>query len=302
MKIIAFDVGGTAIKYGMVDENFKVLFSEEIPTRTYKDADNMVMAAIDAKLQEYAGQYAAIGISTAGQVDFANGVINDGVGNIPNYNNSNLRGVFEAKYNVPVAVDNDVNCAGIGEAQFGAGRGVDEFLCLTYGTGVGGCIYMNGDVYRGSKFAGGEFGHMPTHAGGRPCTCGRIGCYEAYAACRVFTNAVSERMGRKMTGREIFKEENLKNPIIIEEIDKWENEIVHGLRGLCYIFNPSLIVLGGGIMSEDLLIEHIREKLDAVIERNYKHVRVEKAQLRNKAGMLGAAWLASERLKNWKKD
>jgi len=301
MKIIAFDVGGTAIKFGMVDENFEVLFSEEIPTNTYKDTDNMVMAAIDAKLQEYAGQYAAIGISTAGQVDFEHGVINDGVGNIPNYNHSNLRGDFEAKYNVPVAVDNDVNCAGIGEAHFGAGRGADEFLCLTYGTGVGGCIYMNGDVYRGSKYAGGEFGHMATHADGRPCTCGRIGCYEAYAACRVFTNAVSERMGKKMTGRDIFKEENLKNPIIIEEIDKWENEIVVGLRNLCYIFNPSLIVLGGGIMSEDLLIEHIREKLDAQIEANYKHVRVEKAQLRNKAGMLGAAWLASERLKTWNK-
>ncbi len=301
MKIMAFDVGGTAIKFGLVDENFEVLVSGEVPTNTYKDTDNMVMAALDAKLAEYVGQFDAIGISTAGQVDFANGVINDGVGNIPNYNHSNLRGFFEAKYNVPVAVDNDVNCAAIGEAQFGAAQGESDFLCLTYGTGVGGCIYINGDVYRGSKYAGGEFGHMATHKDGRPCTCGRIGCYEAYAACRVFTNAVSERMGKKMTGREIFKEENLKNPIIIEEIDKWEDEIALGLRNLCYIFNPSLIVLGGGIMSEDLLIGHIREKVDAQLEPNYKHVRIEKAQLRNKAGTLGAAWLASERLKNWNK-
>ncbi len=302
MKIMAFDVGGTAIKFGLVDENFEILVSGEVPTNTYKDTDNMVVSALDAKLAEYAGQFDAIGISTAGQVDFANGVINDGVGNIPNYNHSNLRGVFEAKYNVPVAVDNDVNCAAIGEAQFGAARGESDFLCLTYGTGVGGCIYINGDVYRGSKYAGGEFGHMATHKDGRPCTCGRIGCYEAYAACRVFTNSVSERMGKKMTGREIFKEENLKNPIIIEEIDKWEDEIALGLRNLCYIFNPSLIVLGGGIMSEDLLIGHIREKVDAQLEPNYKHVRIEKAQLRNKAGTLGAAWLASERLNNWKKD
>lgn len=301
MKFIVFDVGGTAIKFGMVDENFEVLFSEEIPTNTYKDADNMVMKAMEVKLEEYAGQYDAVGISTAGQVDFANGVINDGVGNIPNYNHSNLRGVFETKFNVPVAVDNDVNCAAIGEAHFGAARGENDFLCLTYGTGVGGCIYINGDVYRGSKYAGGEFGHMATHKDGRPCTCGRIGCYEAYAACRVFTTSVSERMGKPMNGREIFMEENLKNPIIIEEIDKWEDEIALGLRNLCYIFNPSLIVLGGGIMSEDLLIGHIREKVDAQLETNYKHVRIEKAQLRNKAGMLGAAWLASERLKSWNK-
>lgn len=301
MKIIAFDVGGTAIKFGMVDENFEVLFSEEFPTNEFEDTDNMVMYAMEAKLREYEGQYDAIGISTAGQVDFENGVIHDGVGNIPNYNHSDLRGTFEKLFNVPVAVDNDVNCAAIGEAHFGAAKGAKDFLCLTYGTGVGGCIYINGDVYRGSKFAGGEFGHMATHKDGRPCTCGRIGCYEAYAACRVFTKSVSDRMGKKMNGREIFMEENLKNPVIIEEMDNWEDEIALGLRNLCYIFNPSLIVLGGGIMSEDLLLGHIRHKVNAQLEPNYKHVKIEKAQLGNKAGMLGAAWLASERLKIWNK-
>ena len=301
MKIIVFDVGGTAIKFGLVDENFEVLFSEEFPTNTYKDTDNMVMKAMEVKLQEYAGQYDAIGISTAGQVNVITGVIHDGVGNIPNYNYSDLCGTFEPQFNVPVAVDNDVNCAAIGEAHFGAAKGESDFLCLTYGTGVGGAIFINGDVYRGSKFAGGEFGHMATHKDGRLCTCGRIGCYEAYAACRVFTTAVSERMGKPMNGREIFEPENLKNPIIMEEIDKWEDEIALGLRNLCYIFNPSLIVLGGGIMSEELLLEHIREKVNAQLEDNYKHVRIEKAQLRNKAGMMGAAYLASEKLKNWNK-
>ena len=301
MKIITFDVGGTAIKFGMVDENFEVLFSEEFPTNEFEDTDNMVMYAMESKLRQYEGEYDAIGISTAGQVDFENGVIHDGVGNIPNYNHSDLRGTFEKLFNVPVAVDNDVNCAAIGEAHFGAAKGAKDFLCLTYGTGVGGCIYINGDVYRGSKFAGGEFGHMATHKDGRPCTCGRIGCYEAYAACRVFTKAVSDRMGRMMTGREIFEEENLKNPIIIEEMDKWEDEIALGLRNLCYIFNPSLIVLGGGIMSETLLLGHIRHKVNMQLEPNYKHVKIEKAQLGNKAGMLGAAWLASERLKIWNK-
>ena len=301
MQIITFDVGGTAIKFGMVDENFEVLFSEEFPTNEFEDTDNMVMYAMEAKLREYEGQYDAIGISTAGQVDFENGMIHDGVGNIPNYNHSDLRGTFERIFNVPVAVDNDVNCAAIGEAHFGAAKGAKDFLCLTYGTGVGGCIYINGDVYRGSKYAAGEFGHMATHKDGRPCTCGRIGCYEAYAACRVFTKSVSDRMGKKMNGREIFQEENLKNPIIIEEMDKWEDEIALGLRNLCYIFNPSLIVLGGGIMSEILLLGHIRHKVNMQLEPNYKHVKIEKAQLGNKAGMLGAAWLASERLKTWNK-
>ncbi len=301
MRIITFDVGGTAIKFGMVsgvdEQNFELLFSTEIPTTMYNDGENMVMNALDKKLEEFYGQYDAIGISTAGQIDFDKGEVHDGVGNIPNYNHSKIRETFENKYNIPVVVDNDVNCAGIGEAHYGAAVGYDDFLCLTYGTGLGGCIYQNGDVYRGSKFAAGEFGHMATHAGGRQCTCGRIGCYEAYAACRVFTEAVSERMGRKMTGREIFEPENLSNPIIVEELDKWENEIALGLRNLCYIFNPRLIVLGGGIMSEDLIIQHVREKVYAQLEQNYLHVKIEKAQLGNKAGMLGAAWLANQRYK-----
>lgn len=301
MKIIVFDVGGTAIKFGMVDENFEMIFSGEIPTQEFEHKSNMVMAALESRLDEFRGRYDAIGVSTAGQIDFANGRIVGGVANIPDYFGSEIRKVFEDKYEVPVAVDNDVNCAGIGEAHFGAAKGYDDFLCLTYGTGVGGCIYTNGDVYRGSKFAAGEFGHMATHKDGRMCTCGRIGCYEAYASCRVFTDAVSKRMGRPMTGREIFEPENINNPIVVEELDKWEDEIALGLRNLCYIFNPTLIVLGGGIMAEDLIIKHVTEKLYAQLEENYLHVKIEKAQLRNRAGMFGAAYLASEKLKTWSK-
>lgn len=301
MKIIVFDVGGTAIKFGLVDGNFEMIFSGEIPTQEFNHKENMVMAALESTLDEFRGRYDAIGVSTAGQIDFENGKVVGGTGNIPNYYGSEIRKRFEEKYEVPVAVDNDVHCAGIGEAQFGAAKGCDDFLCLTYGTGVGGCIYINGDVYRGSKYAGGEFGHMVTHADGKDCTCGRKGCYEAYASCRTFTDAVSARMGRPMTGREIFEPENINNPIIVEELDKWEDEIALGLRNLCFIFNPSLIVLGGGIMSEDLIIKHVREKLYAQLEENYLHVKIEKAQLRNRAGMFGAAYLAGERLKTWSK-
>lgn len=300
MNIMAFDIGGTAIKYGLIDENFNIVVSDEMPTNAFFGAQ-AVVKSIEKKLDEYSGQFNAIGISTAGQVDFATGVIVYGSDNIPGCSGLDFRGIFGEKYGVPVAVDNDVNCAGMGEAHFGAGRGEDSFLCLTYGTGVGGCIYWNGDVYRGAKSAAGEFGHMATHAGGRECTCGRKGCYEAYASCRALTDVVSERFDRYMSGREIFKEENLKNPIIIEELDNWENEIVNGLVSLCYIFNPTLIVMGGGIMSEDLLIGHIREKLYERVGVNYRGVRVEKAQLRNKAGLLGAAYIAKERLENLSK-
>ena len=298
MGILVFDIGGTAIKYGIVSENFEILESNEMPTANEGEAANakIVLQNLDRVMAEYKGKYNAIGISTAGQVDFERGYIVYGTDNIPGFSDTDMRGIFEAKYGVPVAVDNDVNCACLGEAHFGAGRGSDYFICLTYGTGVGGAIYLNGDLLRGAKSAAGEFGHMMTHAGGAQCNCGRKGCYEAYASCRALTNKVSEHFGRYVSGREIYEPQMLEDPFIQQAISDWEDEIVNGLVSLSYIFNPPLIVLGGGIMSEEQLVNNIRKKLIESVGINYQSVQVEKAQLKNKAGMLGAAYIANERL------
>ena len=302
MGILVFDIGGTAIKYGLVSDDFEILESKEMPTaKAGEDANaKTVLENLSGVMVEYQGKYDAIGISTAGQVDFERGYIVYGTDNIPGFSDTDMRGIFESRFGVPVAVDNDVNCAGLGEAHFGAGRGSDYFICLTYGTGVGGAIYLNGDILRGAKSAAGEFGHMLTHAGGAECTCGRKGCYEAYASCRALTDRVSEHFGRYVSGREIFEPEKLEHPFIKQALDDWENEIVNGLVSLSYIFNPPLIVLGGGIMSEELLVNHIREKLIARVGVNYQSVKLEKAQLRNKAGMLGAAYIAKQRLDSLK--
>lgn len=302
MGILVFDIGGTAIKYGLASENFEILESYEMPTANEGEAANAkaVLQNLDRVMAEYKGKYNAIGISTAGQVDFERGYIVYGTDNIPGFSDTDMRGIFEAKYGVPVAVDNDVNCACLGEAHFGAGRGSDYFICLTYGTGVGGAIYLNGDLLRGAKSAAGEFGHMMIHAGGAQCNCGRKGCYEAYASCRALTNRVSEHFGRYVSGREIYEPQMLADPFVQQAISDWEDEIVNGLISLSYIFNPSLIVLGGGIMSEEVLVNNIRKKLMANVGINYQSVQVEKAQLKNKAGMLGAAYIAKERLESQK--
>lgn len=302
MGILVFDIGGTAIKYGLASENFEILESYELPTANEGEAANAkaVLQNLDRVMAEYKGKYNAIGISTAGQVDFERGYIVYGTDNIPGFSDTDMRGIFEAKYGVPVAVDNDVNCACLGEAHFGAGRGSDYFICLTYGTGVGGAIYLNGDLLRGAKSAAGEFGHMMIHAGGAQCNCGRKGCYEAYASCRALTNRVSEHFGRYVSGREIYEPQMLADPFVQQAISDWEDEIVNGLISLSYIFNPSLIVLGGGIMSEEVLVNNIRKKLMANVGINYQSVQVEKAQLKNKAGMLGAAYIAKERLESQK--
>lgn len=302
MGFLVFDIGGTAVKYGLVSDSFEILDSKEMPTANEGESANAqtVLQNLEKVMTEYKGQYDAIGISTAGQVDFERGYIVYGTDNIPGFSDTDMRGIFESKFGVPVAVDNDVNCAGLGEAHFGAGKDSDYFICLTYGTGVGGAIYLNGDIFRGFKSAAGEFGHMMIHAGGAQCTCGRKGCYEAYASCRALTDRVSEHFGRYVSGREIFEPHMLEDPFIKQALGDWEDEIVNGLVSLSYIFNPPLIVLGGGIMSEELLVNHIREKLIANVGVNYQSVKIEKAQLKNKAGMLGAAYIAKQRLDSLK--
>lgn len=118
-------------------------------------------------LRDFSG-FGRIGISTAGQVNPETGCIVYANENLPAYTGCNVKKFFEDRFGVPTAVENDVNAAAIGEAAFGAGQGFSDFLCLTYGTGIGGAIVLNGSVYRGATCSAGEFGHLVTHAGGKP--------------------------------------------------------------------------------------------------------------------------------------
>ena len=147
-------------------------------------------------------------------------------------------------------------------------------------------------MFTGTSFSAGEFGHIVTHAGGRSCTCGGCGCYEAYASAGALVRDVSEKTGRSMNGREIFAE--FDNPEIRAVIDNWIDEIVIGLKSLVYIFNPSLIVAGGGIMNEAYITDEVNKRLQSVLMNSFRKVRVVKAQMGNDANKLGAAYLASK--------
>jgi len=133
---------------------------------------------------------------------------------------------------------------------------------------------------------------MVTHAGGISCTCGGCGCYEAYASVSALVKAVEKKTGKSLNGREIF--ENFGNPVIRNVIDGWIDEIVVGLKGLVHIFNPALIVAGGGIMNEQYIIDEINIRLQKELMPSFKSVKVVKAEMGNDANKIGAAFLASK--------
>lgn len=290
MKILVFDIGGTEIKYALCDENFNLTDKKSVPTNAYEGGKRLIERVVEIA-KTYSG-IDRIGISTAGQVDSEKGMIVFATDSIPGYTGVQIKQTVEAEIGVPCAVENDVNSAALGEAYFGAAKGEDNFLCLTYGTGIGGAIFLEGKLFKGNGCSAGEFGHFVTHAGGKSCTCGGCGCYEAYASSGALVRAVKAKTGRDLNGREIFAE--FDNPEIRTVIDEWIDEIVVGLKGLVYIFNPSLIVAGGGIMNEKYITDEINIRLTAELMPSFRCAKVVKAQAGNDANLLGAAYLAAK--------
>ena len=276
MKIIAVDIGGTSIKSGLFTDG--VLGHKRNTPNDGKLGAALLLQTTHGIIESY-GSCNGIAISTAGQVDTATGTIRYANENIPQYTGTNLRQIFGDAYGVPVAVENDVNAAALGEFAFGAAKGHPDFLCLTYGTGVGGAIVLDGKIFRGIAGSAGEFGHIITHGK-------QGGFYEKYASTSALIGSVSLFRPDLTDGREIMKQ--LTDPRIKSAFDAWVDEVLFGLAGLIHIFNPGLIVLGGGIMDNHEITDAIRCRLPDYIMPSYADVSVVPAQLGNDAGLYGA--------------
>ena len=294
MKILVFDIGGTSIKHGYCIDNVLENICET-PTDAKKGGRHVVDTIISL-IKEQNG-YDAIGISTAGQVNFENGSIIYANSNIPGYTGMQIREELESLFHVPVAVENDVNSAALGEAIYGAGRPFENFLCLTYGTGVGGAIIQDKAVYHGSSFSAAEFGAIVTHSDERKGLEDFYnGCYERYASTTALVKKAMEYDASLDNGRKIFAQ--MDDPQVMNILDAWVDEIMMGLATLTHIFNPSCIIVGGGIMVQPLIIKKINEKKNQYIMPSFAHVKILPAELGNSAGLLGANHIAVKLLNN----
>lgn len=289
MNILVFDIGGTSVKYGLCCGD-KLLWHKECPTNA-KLGGRYVLDRVIEIAKGIEEPFSAIGISTAGQVDHKEGRIIYANENIPGYTGMEIRKELEDIFHVPVAVENDVNSAAIGEGAFGAGREEGDFLCLTYGTGIGGAIVIDKEVYHGSSSSAAEFGAIVTHAeekikGNDPFD----GCYERYASTTALVKMASAYDPELTDGKKIFARKNEDS--VKKILDLWVDEILLGLSTLIHIFNPSCIVLGGGVMAEPVVTELINRNIGRFIMSSYSHVKIVKAELGNTAGLMGAAYLA----------
>ncbi|NLL70768.1 MAG: ROK family protein [Epulopiscium sp.] len=300
-KVIVLDIGGTSIKYGIISEKGNVLFHDETPTEAKKGGAYLMgkVEELVSSLLQKEPTAVGIGISTAGQVDPITGIITFANENLPGWTGMPVKTNLENRFHLPAFVENDVNAAALGELWMGAGKGVKNMLCLTVGTGVGGAIIINGQVYHGATGSAGEFGHLLIKKDGLLCNCGQKGCFEQYASTGAMVRYVKKRYEEQgidsfdaVNGKWIFQQAAEGDKICQEGIDYMIDHLASGIATLVHIFNPSLIVIGGGISGQGKpLLERIQQKVEEYIMPSYgPPLTLTFATCGNQAGMLGAGY------------
>ncbi|MFQ5584710.1 MAG: ROK family protein [Calditrichia bacterium] len=305
---IGIDLGGTAIKYGICSGDGKIVSRFEKPSRADVSAgdilQDLTVAAQEALAQAESSQLniVAVGIGTPGSVDIHKGYLRSGTPNFKNWKNVAIRNALEKNLGLPVFVDNDANMMAYGEFRFGAGKGADNVVCITLGTGIGGGIIIGKKLFRGTFWAGSEVGHMSIDYAGKKCRCGGTGCWELYAsASAMVRNYHSLHPWESPVGaREIFKRYELKEEPAVRVVEEEIAMSAVGLANLVNIFNPHKIIIGGGLSEAgDWFIERITNKVrERAMEDAINSVEIVRAALGNKAGLLGAAALALEYIQN----
>lgn len=307
---IGIDLGGTNIKAGIVSEEGKVLISKSIKTNCPRPV-NSIMDDIANLCKELVADFGIsfeeiekIGIGTPGTVNNIKGELI--FSNNLNAENVMMKDYLEEKLAREVFVDNDANAAGVAEYIFGAGKNVKSMIAITLGTGVGSGIIVEGKILQGSMFSGGEIGHMVISVGGRLCTCGRKGCFEAYSSATGLIQTTKEKMLAnknsamwsevssidEVNGRLAYNYSRKGDKTAIEVVKEYEEYLASGLASIINIFQPDVICLGGGVANEkDNMLIPVRKIVERETYDKDNYTKIVSAELGYEAGIVGAAFL-----------
>ncbi|MBE6558565.1 MAG: ROK family protein [Ruminococcaceae bacterium] len=308
MYYIGIDLGGTNIAAGLVDESGKILYSDSLPTMKERRWSEIVkdMALLAERVVNESGhtlaEVKAVGIGCPGTIDKAHGVVvysnNIVMHNVP------VADEFRKYIDLPVFLENDANAAALGEYTT-CGNGTDSFVFMTLGTGVGGGIILNGKVWSGFNGAGAEIGHQTLVFGGKPCTCGRRGCLEAYASVTALIEQTKDAMEKhpqslmnqwaeehqRVTGRTSFECAKNGDAAAIAVRDRYIEYVAEGICSIINVLQPEILAIGGGISREgDTLLEPINAYFaENDYNKHMKKTHIRIAKLFGDAGIVGAA-------------
>ena len=295
---IGIDIGGTDTKIGLVDVHNKLLDSVCIPTKAERPADEVIRTVAETALSilDKNGiameQCVGVGIGVPGTVDRKKGIVR--YSNNIRWEDVPLVKEMSTYLPIPVEIANDADCAALGETIAGAGKECSDVVMITLGTGVGGGVVLDGEIYEGRGIGGSELGHMVIVENGEPCTCGRRGCLEAYASATALKREAKRASKKELIPSEIFALAKQGDPAMKEVVEIYIRRLGLGIVNIVNIFRPQLVLLGGGIsgQGESLLVPLRRILREECFGGERGDVpEIEEAVLGNNAGIIGAAGL-----------
>lgn len=303
-QVIGIDFGGTSVKLAVVEGSELLTDILRIPTQEFVGPDSLI-AAIVERVEEIRTDYPeirAIGIGVPGAVDSSKGVTYS-LTNVKGWKNVPLRDLFAEKTGLPTVVDNDANCMAYAEYRFGAGQGCRNVICVTLGTGVGGGLILNGELYRGSTYAAGEIGQMSVDLNGVPGPYGNSGALERYIGNRQIEELAAATYAER--GEAVPADHTPEGIAVLarsgdltaKAIWKQVGEYLgSSLMSTVYLLNPDAIVVGGGVAhAGEVLFEPLEKYLQATLTAEcFHHLRIVPARFGNTAGILGSSALAGE--------
>ena len=304
------DVGGTKISGGVVDEHGSVVEELRVVSpATDAEAIEDAIASLVTQLRSR-HEITAVGVGAAGYVDKARAVVMFA----PNiaWRDVDLKAELEARIDLPVVVENDANAAAWGEFTYGAGHDIDDLLMVAVGTGVGGGVVLDGELYRGAFGVGAEIGHMRVVPDGILCGCGNRGCLEQYASGSALVREVRavarggsllaadllDRAGgdpEKITGPLVTEAAHDGDPFAVGQLEVLGRWLGEGIASLTAVLDPAVVVIGGGVSEAgDVLLDPVRSAFASQLTgRGHRPVLdIRRARLGNQAGLIGAADLA----------
>lgn len=287
--VVCFDIGGTNVKYAAISIEKQIIDRNYFKT-DIQNGDN-VLNEMCRIIEDYSYRFEVIGvtISCPGFVNTKTGLIESG-NIISGFNQLNIRDYFVEKFNVPVAVENDANCATIAEHTLGNGQGSENIVCVTLGTGVGGGIIINNKIYNGSHFMAGEFGFMFINGIKDPELEDDI--LSNYASTRALIEETSKELGYDIDGVELFNQAKNGNPICQKNIELFYDYLAMAIYNICYILNPDKVLIGGAISQQQRLIEKLKDRLSQLKLRFSRdlteYIQIEKCKYLNDAGLMGS--------------
>lgn len=292
MYYICIDIGGTSIKYGVLSEKGEIFIDGTVSTKV-TEKENFILSDVKKLVRNILDEYRnyeikGICVSTAGVVNPEKGEIAYAGPTIPKYTGTKIKEELEKEFSISCEVENDVNCAGLGEYWKGAGKGSKSMVCLTIGTGIGGSVILDGKLLNGIGYTAGEIGYMDVN-----------GSYiQNIASSKYLVEKVQKEKEEKegitdaITGVDIFELAKKGDEICIAGINEIISNLAVGVRNIIYLLNPEVIVIGGGITAQkEYLEEKIRNEVnDGMISDMFRKTRIELAQQGNQAGLLGALY------------